>query len=327
MASPISDIASIAVAGVGTVGALHLLLRIRHRLPLDVANARSLHQGSIPRVGGVAMWAGGLLAAAGLALSQHDGGILPAIMGVAAALALMSFLDDRHGLATLPRLLGHLAAAATVAWLVPMNLPATVLVVLALAWMTNLYNFMDGADGLAGGMALFGFAAYGVAAAGVVPTLAVACFATAAAAAGFLVFNFPPARVFMGDAGSIPLGFLAGAFGLLGWSSDIWPLWFPFLVFSPFIVDATLTLLRRALRGERVWQAHREHCYQRLVQMGWGHRRTVLAEYGLMLAATASALLLLSLPMPFQYLGLLLWAVVYAGLVRTVDRAWAVQER
>ena len=274
------------------------------------------------------MWAGGLLAAAGLALSHHDGGILPVIMGVAAALALMSFLDDRRGLATLPRLLGHLAAAGTVAWLVPMNLPATVLVVLTLTWMTNLYNFMDGADGLAGGMAFFGFAAYGVAAAGVVPMLAVAFFATAAAAAGFLIFNFPPARVFMGDAGSIPLGFLAGAFGLLGWSRDIWPLWFPFLVFSPFIVDATLTLLRRALRGERVWQAHREHCYQRLVRMGWGHRRTILAEYGLMLAVTASALLLLSLPMPLQYLGLLLWVAVYGGLVRSVDRAWtAAQER
>ena len=111
--------------------------------------------------------------------------------------------------------------------------------------------------------------------------------------------------------------------GLLGWSRDVWPLWFPFLVFSPFIVDATLTLLRRGLRGERVWQAHREHCYQRLVRMGWGHRRTVFAEYGLMLATSASALLLLTLSMPFQYAGLLLWAVVYAGLVLAVDRAWS----
>lgn len=326
MDSLAADMACVAVAGAGTVGALHLLLRVSHRLPLDVANARSLHQGSIPRVGGVAMWAGSLPAAAGLALSHHDVGIVPLIMGVAAALALMSFVDDKRGLATLPRLLGHLAAAAAVAWLVPMNLAASVLVVLPLAWMTNLYNFMDGADGLAGGMALFGFAAYGIAAAAAMPVLAAACFVIAAAAAGFLIFNFPPARVFLGDAGSIPLGFLAGAFGLLGWSGGVWPLWFPVLVFSPFIVDATLTLLRRALRRERVWQAHREHYYQRLVRMGWGHRRTVLAEYGLMLAAGASALMLLPLATQFQYPGLLAWAAVYAGLALAADRAWAAAQ-
>jgi UDP-N-acetylmuramyl pentapeptide phosphotransferase/UDP-N-acetylglucosamine-1-phosphate transferase len=98
------------------------------------------------------------------------------------------------------------------------------------------------------------------------------CAGVAAAAAGFLCFNFHPARIFMGDVGSVPLGFTAGALGLVGWRSGAWPLWFPLLVFAPFILDATVTLLRRALRGEKVWQAHRSHYYQRMVQMGLGHR-------------------------------------------------------
>ena len=114
--------------------------------------------------------------------------------------------------------------------------------VLALAtmWVTNLYNFMDGSDGLAGGMALFGFGAYALSAwlAGDAVFVVVAA-SIAAASAAFLVFNFPPAKVFMGDAGSIPLGFLAAALGILGWRAGHWPLWFPVLVFSPFIIDAS----------------------------------------------------------------------------------------
>ena len=88
-------------------------------------------------------------------------------------------------------------------------------------------------------------------------------------APGFLVFNFPPARVFLGDAGSVPLGFLAGALGAQGALSGAWPMWFPVLVFSPFIVDATVTIARRVARGERIWIAHRDHYYQRLVLSGW----------------------------------------------------------
>jgi UDP-N-acetylmuramyl pentapeptide phosphotransferase/UDP-N-acetylglucosamine-1-phosphate transferase len=165
------------------------------------------------------------------------------------------------------------------------------LLCLALAWLTNLYNFMDGSDGLAGGMALIGFGAYAIASAvtGHRPLL-VFDVALAAAAAAFLWFNFSPARIFLGDVGSVPLGFLAGALGLVGWRDDLWPLWFPALVFAPFIADATVTLLRRLYRREKVWQAHREHYYQRLVRMGLGHRGTALLGYALMLVCAAAAL-------------------------------------
>jgi UDP-N-acetylmuramyl pentapeptide phosphotransferase/UDP-N-acetylglucosamine-1-phosphate transferase len=184
------------------------------------------------------------------------------------------------------------------------------LAVVAIVWMTNLYNFMDGMDGLAGGMAIFGFGSLAITAwlAGNGP-VAFVTVSIAAAAGAFLWFNFHPARIFLGDAGSTVFGFLAAGLSLIGWQDGIWSLWFPVLVFSPFIVDATVTLLKRAFQGEPFWQPHRTHFYQRLVLSGWGHRKTVLAEYGLMLVC-----------------GLLAWAGQMAdGHVRfTVLGFWAL---
>jgi UDP-N-acetylmuramyl pentapeptide phosphotransferase/UDP-N-acetylglucosamine-1-phosphate transferase len=183
---------------------------------------------------------------------------------------------------------------------------------------------MDGSDGLAGGMAVIGFGAYAIAAhlSGAGP-FAVLCASVAAAAAGFLVFNFPPARLFMGDAGSVPLGFLAGALGVVGWSRGFWPIWFPLLVFAPFVCDATLTLLRRALRRERVWQAHRDHYYQRLVRMGFGHRGTALVEYAVMAGCAAIALLARREPSTVQAGALALAAALLIAIAFWVDLRWA----
>ncbi|HUJ86594.1 MAG TPA: glycosyltransferase family 4 protein [Burkholderiales bacterium] len=263
-----------------------LISETGRRLALDHPNERSLHDRPVPRTGGLAIVAG---VGAGLLVGAPGYAIA---LSLAAALALLSFLDDLFGLPTAVRLGGHLGAALALV-LLELRFPgwaALVLLALALAWYANLYNFMDGSDGLAGGMAVFGFGAYAAAAwiADVRP-LATLCLVLAAASAGFLVRNFHPARIFMGDVGSVPLGFLAGALGLIGWNARVWPLWFPLLVFAPFVCDATLTLAKRLLRGERVWQAHREHYYQRLVRMGFGHRGAALIEYAAMLGCGAAA--------------------------------------
>jgi UDP-N-acetylmuramyl pentapeptide phosphotransferase/UDP-N-acetylglucosamine-1-phosphate transferase len=200
-------------------------------------------------------------------------------------------------------------------WLVP--------VFLYIVWMTNLYNFMDGSDGLAGGMALFGFTFYGVA--GVMhgdETFAMMNFSIGAAALGFLYHNFHPAKIFMGDAGSIPLGFLAASFGVWGWQLGYWPFWFPVLVFSPFVADATITLIARMRRGEKLTQAHRSHYFQRLVQMGWGHRNTAIVEYLLMFAAGASALWGVGLETQAQGNLLAWWGTIYLALTMAIDRRW-----
>jgi UDP-N-acetylmuramyl pentapeptide phosphotransferase/UDP-N-acetylglucosamine-1-phosphate transferase len=297
-----------------------LLTPAGRRIALDTPNERSLHEQPVPRTGGLAI-AGGLAAACAIAWPG-----LGAMLLLAAALAAVSLIDDVRGLRTAWRFAAHLLAA--VAFLALERPPAGVLLLvvlaLALAWTANLYNFMDGSDGLAGGMGVFGFGAYACAAwlAGDAPIAALAA-SIAAACAGFLVFNWHPARLFMGDVGSVPLGFLAGALGLAGWSRGLWPLWFPLLVFAPFMCDATLTLLKRALRRERLWQAHRDHYYQRLVRLGFGHRRTALLEYVAMAVCAGLALLVLREPPAVQGIALALAAVALSGLAVWIDRSWA----
>lgn len=288
----------------------------------DIPNERSLHTRPVPRVGGLALMAGVL---AGWLLLREA---WPAwLLACVAGLVALSALDDVRGLPVKIRLAGHLLAAmALVAWL-GVEWLLWLPLVLAVAWMTNLYNFMDGSDGLAGGMALAGFGYYG-AAAWLHGDMAFAAmnFSVCAAALGFLFFNFYPARVFMGDAGSIPLGFLAAAFGLAGWRGGMWPLWFPLLVFSPFVVDASVTLVKRVWRREKLSQAHRSHYYQRLVQLGWGHARVAWAEYGVMALAGGSALWGAGQGGGAQALLALFWLAAYGGIMFWVDGRWARRE-
>jgi len=296
---------------------------------LDQPNERSLHATAVPRTGGVGVMAG--VAVAGLLVGASGGlaGPLLAALGGALALAGLGLMDDRRSLPARVRFLAQmLAAGVFLAFAAPAGGGmAVALLLIGLVWMANLYNFMDGSDGLAGGMALFGFAALGVAAAiaGQAP-LALLCAGIAAAAAGFLCFNFHPARIFMGDVGSVPLGFLAGALGIAGYEAGIWPLWFPLLVFSPFIVDASVTLLRRALRGEKVWQAHRNHYYQRMVRMGIGHRGTALRAYLLMAGTGGTALVALPMGFSLQCGIITMWSFTYLILGWLIDRAWRRHE-
>lgn len=289
-------------------------------LALDRPNERSLHATPVPRTGGLAIMAG---TAGSLAfVSGHAQGLLC----VALALSAVSFGDDLFGLPPLLRLSAHLAAATAALLLVaPGPGPALfVLLVLAIGWFANLYNFMDGSDGLAGGMAVIGFGVHAYAAAsGNSPALAIAYATVAAAALAFLLFNFHPAKIFMGDAGSVPLGFLAGALGVAGLQEGLWPVWFPVLVFSPFVADATFTLGKRLLRREKVWQAHRNHYYQRLARMGFGHRGTALAEYALMLACAGAALAAREAPAGTQAGVVGTACIAYLALAARIDALWS----
>jgi UDP-N-acetylmuramyl pentapeptide phosphotransferase/UDP-N-acetylglucosamine-1-phosphate transferase len=271
---------------------------------LDHPNARSLHARPVPRMGGLGIFLGaGVAVLLAFEPVAADGSMVTLLLG-ALALITVSFADDVMGLPTLPRFGLHVIAALalvsvglvpdsvgldgwTWAWPAWLALPTVLIFVV---WMTNLYNFMDGMDGFAGSMAVIGFGTYGLLGwlAGA-ESFAYVNVSLAAAALGFLVWNFPPAHIFMGDVGSIPLGYLAAGMALWADVNGIFPLWLSVLVFSPFVVDATVTLLRRAWHRERVWQAHRTHYYQRLVRSGWGHRKTLLWEMALMLGAAASA--------------------------------------
>lgn len=318
-----------------------LLVRGRPRLlhVLDHPNERSLHERPVPRTGGIALL-GGLAAGlfVGLSFLQLATGSLQSLsllhtpspllwLGAALLLvAVISLWDDRTGLSRRVRLLAHLAAALLL-WIGGLRwdqlglpgpvIPLPILLALPLTvlysiWMLNLYNFMDGMDGLAGGMATIGFA--GLAWLGVTGgdlSFAASCAAIAAASAGFLTGNWPPARIFLGDVGSSSLGLLAAGCTLWGASAGLFPLWLGWLIFSPFIVDATWTLLRRASNGERIWEAHRSHHYQRLVLAGWGRRRTLLRALVLIVAVTVSAIAAPRLSAPEQWQLIGAWAAVF----------------
>jgi UDP-N-acetylmuramyl pentapeptide phosphotransferase/UDP-N-acetylglucosamine-1-phosphate transferase len=286
----------------------------------DLPNERSLHTTAVPRVGGIALIAGVLCGWALLYSSLVWWVVLPLI-----SLFALSVLDDIYSLPVKQRLLVHLIAAALMVGGSGLFVQQGILIALTglllTVWMTNLYNFMDGSNGLAGGMALFGFCMYGIAAL-LADNLIFALFnfCISAAALSFLIFNFHPAKIFMGDSGSIPLGFLVAAMGLWGWQQGSWEAWYPLLVFSPFIVDASVTLVKRSLRGVKVTEAHREHYYQRLVQMGWGHRNVALAEYSLMMLVGLSALWQIKHHFPWPIF--LAWIVIYAALMLLLDARW-----
>lgn len=274
-------------------------------------NERTLHAMPTPQTGGLAVIGsvviGLILVASLLAITQPSKAVLP--KGVASGslwiilsmllVFVVSFIDDCIGLPATLRLSVQAAAACIViagvgltvsAIPIPggptiqLGLAAVPVSALLLVWMANLYNFMDGMDGFAGGMTFwgFGFLAY-LGWQAQFPVMLIISTFVAMGALGFLMHNFPPARIFMGDAGSITVGFLAGTLMILGVRDRLFEIWVPIMIFSPFIVDASVTLVKRVLHGKRVWEAHREHYYQRVVLSGWSHRRTVLAEYGVMI--------------------------------------------
>lgn len=249
---------------------------------LDAPGRRRSHAVPTPRGGGIGIVAGALVAAlpALLCGPGRFGPWLVAAMAVAAVVvAAAGWWDDHHALPVVPRLLAQLAAATLFAVVLAVDTGLAwawvpVLVLLA-AWSVNLHNFMDGIDGLLGAQTVYVGVAFAALAWSVgQPALATACAGLAAAAAGFLLFNRPPARIFMGDVGSGFVGLLVFMLGTLLCVRVPHLSWPALIVCSGFAVDAGLTLVWRMLRGRRWYTAHREHLYQWLVRRGWTHART-----------------------------------------------------
>ena len=245
---------------------------------MDVPNARSSHSQPTPRGGGMAIVAAFLFALC-IAFSMGMGvqtEYFYALSSAGALIAVLGFLDDHGHIAARWRLLGHFTAAAWVLfWLnglppvqvfghiVDLGWLGYLLASLYLVWLLNLYNFMDGIDGIAsveaisvclGGALMYGFLGH--------LNMLLLPLLLAAAVAGFLFWNFPPARIFMGDAGSGFLGVVLGILSLQAAWTDASLLWGWLILLGVFIVDATFTLFRRLLRRDKVYEAHRSHAYQ-----------------------------------------------------------------
>jgi UDP-N-acetylmuramyl pentapeptide phosphotransferase/UDP-N-acetylglucosamine-1-phosphate transferase len=259
---------------------------LRRRDVLDRPNERSSHTVPIPRGGGIAVFGTVLLAWLALFAAGRVSPAVPAASLGAVLLATTCWIDDLRGLSPATRLAAQAAAAAIGLYALPVGgnalegwLGAAAYFAAAgllWVWWINLFNFMDGIDGLAGsqaaaiGVGLVLFATFG---SGADPALALLAAAILGAALGFLFWNWSPARIFLGDVGSAPLGYLTG-FLLIGLAArGSWKI--ALILPLYFLADATITLLRRLARGERVWQAHRRHFYQQAVQNGLGHAAVV----------------------------------------------------
>lgn len=262
------------------------------RALLDVPSGRSSHTTPTPRGGGVAIAAVVLAGVLGAALAGWlRWKVAVALLPSGAAMACLGWLDDRRSLSVVPRLFVHLIAASWVVyWFGPVRALsigiasldlgwlATPLSIVGVVWLVNLFNFMDGIDGLASVEALM----VGLAAALFswhLGNFEVGWLAAliAAASAGFLPWNWMPARIFMGDAGSIFLGFMLASLALLADGRGALPAIAWIVLLGAFVGDATLTLTRRVVRHERLAEAHRMHAYQRAVQSGWSHARVSAA--------------------------------------------------
>lgn len=272
----------------GRVSTLALRLQL-----LDVPNDRSSHAIPTPRGGGVAivlvtlcaLW--GLWVLGSLSLRVAIG------VGVAGAgIAVVGLLDDRFSISARVRFVVHLGAVIWfVAWCSdllrnldpsppgPILAMSIALMLVALLWAVNLFNFMDGIDGLGGSQGTFvaAFGSWLLLRADVSQGIGLLLAIVAAASAGFLVWNISPARIFLGDVGSGFLGFVLAALPLLGSAETQVPVATWLILWGAFLVDASVTLLRRMARGDRWYQAHRSHAYQKLSRTWSSHHRVTIA--------------------------------------------------
>ncbi len=259
---------------------------------LDVPNNRSSHSTPVPRGGGAAM----VIAATCGWLVLWPFGWLPRNLLIAliiggAAVAMVGLVDDRRKLGAGMRIAVHVAAALwALAWIggvaslrlgnltIEFGWVGYVLGLLGIVWALNLFNFMDGIDGIAASeisficcaAALLGLISGGSSAVGA------AALTLGAAACGFLTWNWPPARIFMGDVGSGYIGYQAALLAIAASRNSPTALLVWFILSGVFVVDATVTLIVRLLRGERVYQAHRTHAYQWLVRQWGSHKRVTV---------------------------------------------------
>lgn len=321
LAALMSGLTAAAVAGRG------------RRWLLDQPGQHRSHIQPMPRGGGLGIAL--VLAALGLGVSigALDGAATRLGIALFLAFALVGALglwDDLRALPRWPRLLAHLVAAALVAWVahedgrantLAVGAVGAALVALMLAWSINLHNFMDGIDGLLATQCAFVLGA-SVLLMAPLPSLAqLLGVAGAAAALGFLPFNFPRARVFLGDVGSGPLGLLVGTVTVLAAGNARLPLAASLVLSSAFVLDASLTLASRIVRGRRWYTRHREHLYQWLARSGRSHARVVAvyALWNLLVALPVAA----SIPHARAELGWAMAGAVYA----TGSVAWLLGRR
>lgn len=296
---------------------------------LDIPNNRSSHTVPTPRGGGLAIVIVLLLSGVvSLFLPQAPIDVLVCLLLATLAFSLLGWQDDKHDLPASVRFLIQLLIAVFASgWLLWAAVPgySTSFALLALlllstlwiAWMANLYNFMDGIDGISaveslilGATTSYWFAISGVA------SMAIICIAVAGASVGFMRWNWSPAKIFMGDVGSLALGAFFAIIAIIGTTRLDIPFLAFLILYAVYLADSGVTLLHRIIKKEKWWQAHRSHFYQRAVQSGFSHAQVSLSVMALniifavlasllimgIINATAASVVTMAILMPLMFL-------------------------
>jgi Fuc2NAc and GlcNAc transferase len=291
----------ILVAALSWFAVGHLISRLIAKDIVDRPNDRSLHQGAIPRGGGLVIVASLLIALIVMSAISNRPQLFVALVLMVLAWAGLSWSDDKTDLTPKFRLIVQFCicvfSVLAFGWVdqvlgLGLGWFGPVLSVVGLLWMANLYNFMDGLDGLAASQTIvasismaFWFLMHGD------WPLSIVCVVLAASSYGFLLWTWNPAKIFMGDVGSITLGGFFGTLFIIGTTRHGLSIISFFGLFGVFIADATTTILIRARRGEKIWLPHRQHFYQRLANQGYAHSNIAIASVVLMLICSVLATL------------------------------------
>ncbi|MBF0477467.1 MAG: glycosyltransferase family 4 protein [Deltaproteobacteria bacterium] len=325
----VTTIVSMLLAG------LILRVSLNQQALLDVPNSRSSHALPVPRGGGLAII---LCLAAGLVYLSlvRSAPVYPALLLSTSVVAGVGLIDDIKNLPAGFRALIQVAAALTFILLsdislnyldfpgigrLPLGGLGQVAAVIWLVALTNFYNFMDGIDGLAGGEAvLVGLASAGLFSLHGQKDLAMVSLVIAGGSLGFLKYNFPPARMFMGDVGSGTLGFAFGALALIAQAQCDVSLWVFVLFLGTFLVDTTVTLIKRIIAGEKWYQAHRTHYYQRLTRHWSSHLRVTRIMLVLTGLLSISGLIYDTGRAGVQLMLLSLWLLFFIGCGYLIEK-------
>jgi UDP-GlcNAc:undecaprenyl-phosphate GlcNAc-1-phosphate transferase len=311
-------------------------LMARHVRIMDIPNQRSMHKVPTPKSGGVAIVVTFLIGSLTIYKVAQFARIDPhyfwTFIAGGVGLAIVSFYDDVKQKSFFAKLAAQVicSVAITLAGLVlarayiplvgevELGYFGYIVTILWVVGLTNTYNFMDGMDGLAGGVGLIATCFLcGIAFREDSAYVYLTSYVLAAGLGGFLIFNLPPARIFMGDVGSAFVGYAFAVLALLGAAFDRGHLSFyvvPLLLFQ-FIFDTLFTFFRRISRGEQIHQAHRTHLYQLLPQLGYSHVQVVSFHYAVAIVQGAAAFALLSIPSAFRvfvFVPFLLFNAYYA---------------
>ena len=303
---------------------------------LDVPNARSIHKTAKPRIGGLGIFFNIIL----LSFLFIDGDEIKFFyyfLLLISLIFLVSLWDDIYSLSFLPKIITHVIAATLFSYLyfstfnnIDFNYIYFFLIIFLIISSINLFNFIDGADGFVAGIflcsilifMLFIFLSH-LSQSNYLFIFTSICFFSCLV---FLYYNFFPSKIFLGDSGSTMLGFIFATISIIGIDLLLWPLWLPIILILPFLLDTSITLLKRMYKKQKIWLAHKEHYFQRLLLMGMSHTKLSILSYCYVLLAGMFGFVLDHFnDLKLTVITFIILCVTFSILMFFIDNKWSTK--